>query len=46
MNFLNDILKRPSNEKPFLIVVTGYPAENAQVPDIGRKELEEIAEFV
>ncbi len=46
MGFLNEILGRPANEKPFLILVVGYPAENAAVPDIGKKPLEEIATFV
>lgn len=46
MGFLNEILGRPTNEKPFLILVVGYPAENAVVPDIGKKPLEEIATFV
>ena len=38
MKFLNQILERPGNEKPFLLLVTGYPADGARVPDIGRKE--------
>ncbi len=46
MNFLNDILGRPQNEKPFLLLVVGYPAEAAAVPNIHRKPLEEIATFV
>lgn len=46
MNFLNEILGRPSNEKPYLILVVGHPAENAMVPDIGKKSLGEIAEFI
>ena len=46
MNFLNDILDRPSNEKPFLLLVAGYPAEGTQVPRISRKPLEEIASFL
>lgn len=45
MNFLNRILGRPSNERPFLLLVVGYPAPDAVVPDIRRKELEEIATF-
>lgn len=45
MGFLNAILDRPLNEKPFLILVVGYPAEDAVVPDIVRKPLEEIASF-
>jgi nitroreductase len=46
MGFLNQILKRPKNEKPFLILVVGYPAENAMVPNIKKKELSEIASFL
>ncbi|MBK6902155.1 MAG: nitroreductase family protein [Saprospirales bacterium] len=42
MNFLQEILKRPENEKPFLLIPVGYPAENAEVPDISRKSLEEV----
>ncbi len=46
MGFLNEILDRPANERPFLILVTGYPAEDAQVPAISKKTLAEIATFV
>ena len=46
MGFLNEILGRPANEKPFLILVVGYPAQDAVVPDIGKKPLEEIATFL
>lgn len=45
MSFLNEILDRPSNERPFLLLVAGYPAEDARVPAIGRKPLEAIATF-
>ncbi len=45
MNFLSKILKRPENEKPFLLIPVGYPAEDAWVPDIKRKNLEEISKF-
>jgi nitroreductase len=45
MNFLNDILGRPKNERPFLLLVVGYPAENANVPDITKKPLTDIATF-
>lgn len=45
MGFLNEILQRPANEKPFLLLVTGYPADDAMVPDIGKKPLTEIATF-
>lgn len=46
MGFLNDILGRPANERPFLLLVVGYPAEDAHVPDITKKPLEEIASFI
>lgn len=46
MSFLNDILKRPAHEKPYLILVVGHPAENAKVPDIHKKPLKEILEFI
>lgn len=46
MGFLNEILGRPTNERPFLLLVVGYPADNAQVPAITKKALEEIATFV
>ncbi len=46
MNFLNKILNRPDNEKPFLILVVGYPAEDASVPNITKKKLDEIAVFI
>ncbi len=46
MGFLNEILGRPAHEKPFLLLVVGYPADNAVVPDIGKKALSEIASFV
>jgi len=46
MSFLNRILERPKNEKPFLILVAGYPAEDAVLPDIKRKELADVASFI
>jgi nitroreductase len=46
MDFLNDILNRPGNERPFLILAVGYPADNATVPDLQRKSLQEIATFI
>jgi nitroreductase len=46
LGFLNDILHMPPDAKPFLILVVGYPAEDAQVPEITKKPLEEIATFV
>lgn len=46
MGFLNNILNVPSDSKPFLLLVVGYPAEEAQVPVISKKPLEEIATFI
>lgn len=46
MNFLSEILERPENEKPFLLLPVGYPSRNAQVPDITRKELDEVSVFI
>ncbi len=46
MKFLNEILGRPKSERPFLLLVVGYPAEEATVPDIKRKSLEDFASFV
>lgn len=46
MNFLQKILQRPENEKPFLLIPVGYPAEDALVPNIFRKDLAEIALFL
>lgn len=42
MNFLQEILHRPENERPFLLIPVGYPAMDAMVPDIGRKNTEEV----
>lgn len=46
MGFLNEILGRPPNERPMLILVVGYPAGDALVPTITKKSLAEIATFV
>jgi len=43
MNFLSKVLNRPENEKPFLLIPVGYPADDAEVPDIQRKPLEDIS---
>ena len=45
MKFLNKILDRPTNERPFLVLVVGYPADDAKVPRIEKKPLEKIATF-
>lgn len=42
LNFLSKVLNRPENEKPFLLIPIGYPAENVEVPDLSRKTLKEI----
>ena len=42
MGFLNKILEQPKNERPFLLLVVGHPAEDARVPDIKRKDISEI----
>lgn len=42
MKFLQEILGRPRNEVPFVLIPVGYPADNANVPDIKRKSLDEI----
>ncbi|ACY15167.1 nitroreductase family protein [Haliangium ochraceum] len=46
MRFLNPILGRPDNEKPYLVLVTGYPEDGVEVPNIGKKSLAEIASFL
>jgi nitroreductase len=46
MGFLGKLLNRPDNERAFLILVVGYPAPDARVPDIRKKSLDEIATFV
>jgi len=46
MKFLNEILGRPKSERPFLLLVAGYPADDAEVPDIQRKSLDEYASFI
>ena len=45
MGFLKEILGRPENERPFLLIPVGYPAADAEVPDLTKKTLEEIAVF-
>jgi nitroreductase len=42
MRFLNDVLDRPAEERPFLLVPVGYPADDATVPDISRKSLADV----
>jgi len=45
MNFLHKLLERPANERPFLLIPVGYPADDAQVPQLQRKPLSEVAVF-
>ena len=46
MGFMNGILARPSHERPFLLLVVGFPAAGAQVPAITKRPLDEIATFL
>jgi iodotyrosine deiodinase len=45
MNFLSKVLNRPENEKPYLLVPVGYVADECWVPDLKRKELNEVSEW-
>ncbi len=45
MNFLQKLLNRPENERPFLLIPVGYPAENTEVPDLKRKTLDDVSVF-
>lgn len=46
MGFLNQTLSRPSNERPFLILVVGYPAKDTELPKIAKKSLKDVAKFI
>ena len=46
MKFLQEILGRPKNEIPFVLIPVGYPADGAKIPNIGRKRLDEIMEVI
>lgn len=46
MNFLSEVLGRPANEKPFLLIPVGHPAPDATVPGLRRKQLSEVCVFV
>jgi nitroreductase len=46
MGFLNDLLGRPANERPFLLLVVGFPAADARVPILTKKPLDAIATFI
>ena len=45
MNFLQKVLDRPSNERPFLLIPVGYPADDAEVPDLERKGLDDMTVY-
>ncbi|MEO8462209.1 MAG: nitroreductase family protein [Chloroflexota bacterium] len=46
MGFLREILSRPANERPFVLLPVGYPATGAIVPDLERKSLDDVAVFI
>lgn len=46
MRFLKEILERPDNERPFLLIPVGYPVPAARVPDLTKKSLHELALFI
>jgi iodotyrosine deiodinase len=46
MGFLNEICGRPANEKPYVLLVAGYPADDCKVPAITKKKLEEVSVFL
>ena len=46
MKFLGEILERPACERPFMLLICGYPADDAMVPDIKRRTLQEISTFI
>jgi nitroreductase len=45
MNFLSKVLNRPENEKPFLLIPVGYPADDCWVPDLSRKPIEQVCKW-
>ncbi len=46
MKFLQEILGRPKNEVPYVLIPVGYPADNAKVPDIKRKPLDQVMQVI
>ena len=46
MRFLNEILSRPKNEKPYLLLVVGHPADKALIPNITKKKFDEICSII
>ncbi len=45
MRFLTKILKRPAEEKPYILFPVGYPARDCEVPSITKKNLEEVSSW-
>jgi len=46
MGFLCEVLNRPKNERPFVLIPVGFPAEEAEVPAIGKKPLSEVLQLI
>ena len=46
MGFLNEILDRPAHLRPFIVIAAGYPAADAEVPQLERKPFDEMVEYV
>lgn len=46
MGFLNELCSRPKNEKPYMLLIVGYPEDECQVPDIERLPLDKISNFI
>jgi iodotyrosine deiodinase len=46
MKFMNEIMQRPTDERPFVLLVVGYPADDCRVPEIARKPLTDICSFL
>lgn len=46
MGFLKEILERPENERPFLLIPVGYPSVDAEVPDLQKKELDDVVVYI
>ena len=45
MQFLHALLERPEEERPYLLLVVGYPQDDAQVPQISRRAMEKFTQF-
>lgn len=45
MNFLQEILNRPENERPFLLIPVGYPAAETSIPDLTRKSRNQVIAY-